>query len=236
MSTNQTFKAFKGGKSKARKGLERYAPELFNNTIDCDQFLSEVDGQWGFDTEKVELYLAEHMGDKNDADINQVHAGNVDLPTGSESDAGAASDDSDADDEAQLVTASPNMFGGIAATLGSVAVVKPEPAARTGATRSNYTIEKDRPEQNGIKRPSAGGLCRAVWDKMDEIRTASGAVPTTAQVRSAAETEGWNTNNAMIEFYQWRKYNGITGRAVKAPPVEVVAPVVTAGAEAEATA
>ena len=29
-------------------------------------------------------------------------------------------------------------------------------------------IEKNREEQNGIKRPSVGGKCRAIWDALDE--------------------------------------------------------------------
>lgn len=210
MSTNQTFKAFKGGKSKARKGLERAYPVLAEH---ADTLLVQVDGEHGFYIEAADALIAALEANNSAIDSGKEPA---DLPTGSESDAGAASDDDQPEDDLPAApVASGNMFGGIAATLGTVAVTKPEPAARTGATRSNYTIEKDRPEQNGIKRPSAGGLCRAVWDKMDEIRAASGSVPTTTQVRSAAEVEGWNPNNAMIEFYQWRRYNGIVGRAAK---------------------
>lgn len=83
-------------------------------------------------------------------------------------------------------------------------------------------IEKDRPEQNGIKRPSAGGRCRAVWDALDAYRTETGDMPTAKTVRELAADEGWNPNNASIEFYQWRKFNGITGRAAKpvAAPAE----------------
>lgn len=73
-------------------------------------------------------------------------------------------------------------------------------------------IEKDRPEQNGIKRPSAGGRCRAVWDALDDYRKETGDLPTAKVVRELAADEGWNPNNASIEFYQWRKFHGITGR------------------------
>jgi hypothetical protein len=76
-------------------------------------------------------------------------------------------------------------------------------------------IEKNRPEQNGIKRPSAGGRCRAVWDALDAYRTETGEMPTAKTVRELAVDEGWNPNNASIEFYQWRKFNGVTGRAPK---------------------
>jgi len=77
-------------------------------------------------------------------------------------------------------------------------------------------IEKNRPEQNGIKRPSAGGRCRAVWDALDEYRENEGEIPDAQFVKMLAEENGWNPNNASIEFYQWRKFNGITGRQKKA--------------------
>lgn len=70
-------------------------------------------------------------------------------------------------------------------------------------------IEKDRPEQNGIKRPSIGGKCRAIWDALDAYRAETGELPTSKTVRELAADEGWNPNNASIEFYQWRKYNGL---------------------------
>lgn len=76
-------------------------------------------------------------------------------------------------------------------------------------------IEKNRPEQNGIKRPSAGGRCRAVWDAMDEFVALENAQPDAKFVRKLAEENGWNPNNASIEFYQWRKFNGISGRQAK---------------------
>lgn len=84
-------------------------------------------------------------------------------------------------------------------------------------------IEKDRPEQNGVKRPSAGGLCRAVWDFCDSLHTAE-AVPTVAQVKLEAEARGWNSNNASIEYYQWRKFNGIRGRIKTTAQAADVAP------------
>jgi hypothetical protein len=37
-------------------------------------------------------------------------------------------------------------------------------------------------------------------------------------VRELAADLGFNPNNASIEFYQWRKYHGITGRAKKVAP------------------
>lgn len=81
----------------------------------------------------------------------------------------------------------------------------PNPQPATG-----LKIEKDRPEQNGVKRPSIGGKCRAIWDALDAYKVETGELPTSKTVKALAEDEGWNPNNASIEFYQWRKFNGIT--------------------------
>lgn len=76
-------------------------------------------------------------------------------------------------------------------------------------TGTGLKIEKDRPEQNGVKRPSIGGKCRAIWDALDAYRAETGGLPTSKTVKELAADEGWNPNNASIEYYQWRKFNGI---------------------------
>lgn len=81
--------------------------------------------------------------------------------------------------------------------------------AATVETGTGLKIEKDRPEQNGIKRPSIGGKCRAIWDALDEYRAETGELPTSKTVKELAADSGWNPNNASIEYYQWRKFNGI---------------------------
>jgi hypothetical protein len=91
-----------------------------------------------------------------------------------------------------------------------------ETDAPTPAT--GVKIEKNRPQQNGVTRPSAGGKCRAVWDALDAFAAANNTTVagiTSKQVKSLAAANGFNANNASIEFYQWRKYNGVTGRAAK---------------------
>lgn len=87
-----------------------------------------------------------------------------------------------------------------------------KPATATG---KGLTIEKGREERNGVKRPSEGGSCRSVWDFLDGV-VAAGNTPTIGLVKEEAESAGWNVNNASIEFYQWRKFNGIRGRQSKA--------------------
>ena len=85
----------------------------------------------------------------------------------------------------------------------------PEAATPEQPTGTGLKIEKDRPEQNGVKRPSIGGKCRAIWDALDEYRAETGELPTSKTVKELAADSGWNPNNASIEYYQWRKFNGI---------------------------
>jgi hypothetical protein len=76
---------------------------------------------------------------------------------------------------------------------------------------SGHKIQKDRPTQNGITRPSTGTQCDAVWSVCDEL-SAKGPV-SAKDMRTLSEARKWNVNNTLIEFYQWRKFNGVTGRA-----------------------
>lgn len=85
-----------------------------------------------------------------------------------------------------------------------------EPAV--AVTTTTRKIEKERLEQNGVKMPSAGTLCRAVWDFCSATPNC-----TAKDVKTEAEKQGWNANNASIEFYNWRKFNGIVGRQKTAP-------------------
>lgn len=74
-------------------------------------------------------------------------------------------------------------------------------------SRKGYTIQKEREERNGVKRPSEGTVCGAVWaefDKNPEIKA--------SELADLADTNGWNRTNVSCEFYAWRKFNGIKGR------------------------
>lgn len=73
-------------------------------------------------------------------------------------------------------------------------------------------IEKDRPEKFGIVRPSEGGKCRAVWDECDALLKKTGQTVMPKAIKAIAEDKGWNINNAVIEMYRWRRFNGFIGR------------------------
>ena len=96
---------------------------------------------------------------------------------------------------------------------------KSEPRARTEkpvapavprVSRKGYTIQKEREERNGVKRPSEGTVCGNVWaefDKNPEIKA--------GELAALADANGWNRTNVSCEFYAWRKFMGIKGRAAK---------------------
>lgn len=96
---------------------------------------------------------------------------------------------------------------------------KSEPRARTEkpaapavprVSRKGYTIQKEREERNGVKRPSEGTVCGNVWaefDKNPEIKA--------GDLQALSDEKGWNRTNVSCEFYAWRKFMGIKGRAAK---------------------
>jgi len=86
-------------------------------------------------------------------------------------------------------------------------VDKPKPARATSGSSNGLKIEKDRETQNGVTRPSIGGKCRGVWDMLDSI----GADATAKQAREAAVGK-FDKTTTMVQFYRWRKFNGISGK------------------------
>lgn len=113
--------------------------------------------------------------------------------------------------------------------LGQLTAPKaPEVDAPVARPAVAAKIQKDRPESNGVKRPSAGTLCAQVWDVATSL---SGFVPegsegspvatkgtsgiaTLSQVVKACEAAGINKYTARTQYARWRVFHGITGRIV----------------------
>jgi hypothetical protein len=231
-------KFYKGGKSKALralKGFGEHAVALADKLL----FQHGESGEWGF--YPLDAEAAQNAGHrKSMEDMNKA----VDAANGEESQpeetkveletmtpAGPTNEDAVSEEPAPATdTQAANVFGATMQQLTHGAQPAPAPAPRA-ASRTSYTIERNRPEQNGIKRPSAGGLCRAVWDACDDLRTSLNNgdndgpnFPDSKQIKALASSKGWNTNNAMIEFYQWRRFNGVTGRSAKVVQAEAQQP------------
>lgn len=82
-------------------------------------------------------------------------------------------------------------------------------AGNTRHHASGYKIDPVRPERNGVKRPSTGTLCGAVWEYLDE-----NPASTAKEMVAIAADRNWNRTNVLCELYNWRKFNGLT-RATK---------------------
>lgn len=100
--------------------------------------------------------------------------------------------------------------------FGWKAMEAPAPAAEGAPADAVVTTSKpkkaaapkvERVEQNGVKRPGPG-KCLEVWEYLDQHGNMK-----PKDLQPVAEAKGWNINNASIELYQWRKFNGISGRA-----------------------
>lgn len=63
--------------------------------------------------------------------------------------------------------------------------------------------------KNGIKAPIRAGKCKHVWEVCEAMYKATGKVPTLQELNEHEAMQGTNTTNNQIEFYRWRKFNGL---------------------------
>lgn len=236
-----TFKSY-SERSKARRALVQVykVPEEH-----IDSILKKVDGKHGFylsadnvpcnmtpaeETAAAE-FLAPHNPPANTATqdyppaLDELQAAQDAHPGVVQTDGDEAENGVEDEEEAPAPAAS--AFGAFALSQ-LVGNGEPAPGAvtpeqvqqRTSQRTEGLKIEKNRAQQNGVKERSKGGLCHAVWSALDELAikdpaTGVATVPTVAQIKELAVAKGWNVNNASIEYYQWRKFHGITGRGKK---------------------
>lgn len=66
--------------------------------------------------------------------------------------------------------------------------------------------------QNGIKAPMRAGKCKHVWEVCEAMYKATGKVPTLKELNAHEAMQGTNQTNNQIEFYRWRKYNGLNAK------------------------
>lgn len=66
--------------------------------------------------------------------------------------------------------------------------------------------------KNGIKAPMRAGKCMLVWQTCQSIYEQTGKVPTLKEVMSHEALAGANPTNTQIEFYRWRKFEGLNGK------------------------
>lgn len=88
--------------------------------------------------------------------------------------------------------------------------------AEWGPKRAGITIQKDRAEQNGVVRPSEGGVCASIWAECDS-RSQDGNVPPVKDMKAWALANGVDQTTCLIQYYQWRKFMGVRGREKTLP-------------------
>lgn len=72
-------------------------------------------------------------------------------------------------------------------------------------------IAHEKERRNGVTRPRPGTISRQLWDAADELREKLGRPPARFEFR--AVTQAFKSSSAVFQFFQWRKFHGIAGRA-----------------------
>lgn len=82
---------------------------------------------------------------------------------------------------------------------------------------SGYHIDTDRDEKHGVSRRSAGTIGGRLWAIFDKLAAKAGKPKDLeiAVVKASALVADFNANKVVIEFYYWRRYNGVRGRGRK---------------------
>ena len=117
-------------------------------------------------------------------------------------------------DEEELEEVAPQNGSLMSSLIGNM--MNPEtipqaPAApKKQAEKTGKTVEQNRPEQNGVKRPSAGSTCAIIWDTCDRITSEQVHTCTSAELFNALQ--GYNECTLRTQYARWRQFNGITGR------------------------
>lgn len=214
-----TFKSY-SEKSKARRALIQV-----HKRDDADDYLIQKDGKWGFHMEGgfpviedvFELQPAETVTEVEPVAVRQPQTEPLVIT------------EPILEPVVEILEeeTAPSAFGSFcfgqltASTNGRhVEPEATEPTVRSSVSTKGHKIEKDRAIQNGVQIPSIGTVCRTVWDTLTtmvaaNVEAGSDAVPTAKDIKAVAIAQGWNLNNASIEYYRWRKFNGIVGHGKK---------------------
>ena len=115
--------------------------------------------------------------------------------------------------EGEPVSSAPSMLAGLVGNMLNPESVPQAPkveAPKKQAEKTGKSVEQNRPEQNGLKRPSAGSTCAIIWDTCDRITNETEHTCTSAELFNALQ--GYNECTLRTQYARWRQFNGITGR------------------------
>lgn len=183
-----TFKA--QAKSNAKRFLVQTA-----KVADFEKYLTQHEEQWGCWLDASGRPVAAALAESQNAFEAKVAKE-------------AQTDEQLPEDDGPIVA---DPFGAFAVSqLAGDGSHKVTPAARP-ASSTGLRIQKDRPEQNGVRRQSSG----SVGDRLWAIYDAAGADITLEQAKAAAIAAGLSPTSAAIALYNWRKFNGIAPKVGK---------------------
>ena len=115
--------------------------------------------------------------------------------------------------EDEPVSSAPSMLSGLVGQMLNPESVPQAPkveAPKKQVEKTGKSVEQNRPEQNGLKRPSAGSTCAIIWDTCDRITNETEHTCTSAELFNALQ--GYNECTLRTQYARWRQFNGITGR------------------------
>jgi hypothetical protein len=73
-------------------------------------------------------------------------------------------------------------------------------------------IQKDREERNGVKRPSVGTICNAIWTELDKLYAANKATPSFKDLKALQDKHNWQRNTAVTQYQRWKEFNDLMVR------------------------
>lgn len=89
--------------------------------------------------------------------------------------------------------------------------------SRAGARPRGRVRPSERPEQNGVTRPSPETLSGRAWAIYDELTAKTGSAALIGEALVIGRGEGLNVANMRTEHSRWRKFNGVAGRRPPKP-------------------
>lgn len=115
------------------------------------------------------------------------------------------------DDEVEeAAPADPSMLSGLIGQITDPVIAAPIVPAKQPVEKTGKTIEANRVEQNGLKRPSTGSTCALIWAACDRITAEKGSTCTSGELFAACN--GLNECTLRTQYARWRQFNGVTGR------------------------
>ena len=112
--------------------------------------------------------------------------------------------------EPQIEPAAPSMLAGLVGQMLNPKIAPQIQAPKKQPEKTSKPTDQNRPEQNGLKRPSAGSTCAIIWDTCDRITSEWQSTCTSAELFNALQ--GYNECTLRTQYARWRQFNGITGR------------------------